>query len=347
MKYSIIIPAYQCAEKIERTVRSVQNANFQDYEIVIVDDGSSDGTFDVCRRLSEDYPEIKVLKQENLGVSVARNYGLQEAKGEFVLFVDADDELMPFDPQKLDKLLSDEIDMLIFGMEFRYFKADSCLRTETHACSRELTLTLETVSRYFAELFANNALSSSCNKFIRRAMLTNYGTVFNPKLINYEDLEFSVNALSRCRKIVVLPDVQYVYYLAYGQDRTIERVQRIPDVIKDVDLIAESLFLLNDRFSAESECEDIMRVTLQIYFDMFLCKMKTASVSVIQKHCVSFRENGYIHRCLPHLQDMSAILQRVYQWIQSDRVLTIWFYFRYRKVRNTVVRMVKRILRWY
>ena len=91
MKYSVIIPAFQCADSIESTVNSVLNSGLKDFEIIIVDDGSKDGTSDICDNLEKIYSQVTCIHKENGGVSSARNRGIDESQGEYILFMDSDD----------------------------------------------------------------------------------------------------------------------------------------------------------------------------------------------------------------------------------------------------------------
>lgn len=90
---SVIIPAYNLENYIEECVNSVRNQTYKNLEIIIVDDGSSDGTFDICQRLAKEDERIVVVSQKNAGVTMARNKGLSLANGEYVAFVDGDDYL--------------------------------------------------------------------------------------------------------------------------------------------------------------------------------------------------------------------------------------------------------------
>ncbi len=90
--YTVIIPTYNNADKIQRTVNSLLNQTFDNWELIIMDDGSKDNTEEIIKPLLEDQ-KIKYFKQLNAGVSSARNKGALKAKGEFLIFLDSDDEL--------------------------------------------------------------------------------------------------------------------------------------------------------------------------------------------------------------------------------------------------------------
>ena len=89
--FSIIIPAYNVETKIKKCVDSVASQAEGNTQIIIVDDGSTDHTLQVCQMLANQYPMVSVIHQKNSGVSSARNIGLQEALGEWIIFIDSDD----------------------------------------------------------------------------------------------------------------------------------------------------------------------------------------------------------------------------------------------------------------
>ena len=94
-KLSVIIPAYNAAAYLERSAKSVLSQTAADLELIIVDDGSTDETAELCAALSRRDGRVRVLRQENAGVSAARNRGMDAAEGEYIAFVDADDHLEP------------------------------------------------------------------------------------------------------------------------------------------------------------------------------------------------------------------------------------------------------------
>lgn len=101
MTVSVIIPVYNTAKYLERCVKSIMRQSFTDLEIILINDGSTDNSGDICNRLRQQDSRIKVLHQENMGLSRARNAGIDAAVGEYYLFVDSDDCVSPFYVEKL------------------------------------------------------------------------------------------------------------------------------------------------------------------------------------------------------------------------------------------------------
>jgi glycosyltransferase involved in cell wall biosynthesis len=88
---SVIVPVYNVAKYIERCVESIMGQTHKDIDVILVDDGSSDGSGDICDELAKKYVKIKVIHQKNRGLSGARNVGIRAARGEYLVFVDSDD----------------------------------------------------------------------------------------------------------------------------------------------------------------------------------------------------------------------------------------------------------------
>lgn len=348
-KYSVIIPAYQCERTIEATVRSVVTSGLTDLEVVIVDDGSTDNTAAICHELCASFPFIRYFRQPNSGVSAARNRGIECSNGVFVLFVDSDDALVPLEPKQLEAYLTDEVDVLIFGMEFQYWKNGICRRKDTLNCDRLLKLSTGEIGTEFSELFYCNYFSSSCNRIIRRSMLLEHNIRFDTRLINYEDLEFSVRVAAYSRNTVAVPDVHYIYYLTAGQDRTVERVKRIPNIVAAVDPVADAMFLLNRRIRevTGTDCQPLLEIALQVYMDMFICKMKTATLQQVRQQCLYFKVSENLKHCAAYFSKMSGVARSVLMWIDRDDAARIWLYFRYRNLRNRSVRCVKSLIGKY
>jgi glycosyltransferase involved in cell wall biosynthesis len=95
-KISIIIPTYQRSRLIGEAIRSALNQTVAAHEIIIVDDGSTDDTFTVVNEIAQYYPAVRYIRQDNRGVSVARNTGIKAASGDWLCFLDSDDTLKPY-----------------------------------------------------------------------------------------------------------------------------------------------------------------------------------------------------------------------------------------------------------
>ena len=319
----------------------------QDCEILLIDDGSTDGSGALCDELAETYPEIRVIHQENRGVSAARNRGICEARGEYVLFVDSDDALFPFSTQVLD-CLTTGTDMVMFGMEFRYYHKSQYVRKETMTVDEMIRGTLQNLPGCFEKLFYRNYLSSACNKFIKRSVLMDHNLRFDLRLPNYEDLTCTLLVLSKCNTFSTVPDVNYLYRVDYDYDRTVDRIAKIVNLLGNTDIIAESFVQLEQAiYTAGGENTDVLMACLRnIYFELFSVKMKTASLGRIKRYCRDFINDRYLNACVERVGIDLGNQERMYHWIRQEKALSIWLWTQYLTLRHFAARNVKRILKW-
>lgn len=92
---SIIMPVYNVEKYLEKTLESVKAQSFQNYELIVINDGSTDKSFEILKMYQDRMPQLYIMDQKNSGVSTARNRGIKRATGEYVCFLDADDQLSP------------------------------------------------------------------------------------------------------------------------------------------------------------------------------------------------------------------------------------------------------------
>ena len=88
---SIIVPVYNASYTIEKCIESILNQSYKDFELLLINDGSKDNSYELMKNLTKTDSRVIIINQDNQGVSAARNRGLDEAKGDFVLFIDSDD----------------------------------------------------------------------------------------------------------------------------------------------------------------------------------------------------------------------------------------------------------------
>lgn len=116
VKYSFIIPVYNVKKYLEQCVESILSQTYHDYEIILVDDGSTDGSEMMCDKYAQTYECVTSVHQTNSGASVARNNGINRAKGEYILFLDSDDYWYLSDGlEKIDALTNNRPDIVCFG----------------------------------------------------------------------------------------------------------------------------------------------------------------------------------------------------------------------------------------
>lgn len=346
-KTTVIIPGYNCAMTIASTVESIILSGLTELEIIIVDDGSTDGTAEACEELSGRYDNILVYHQSNSGVSAARNKGIELAHGDYILFVDSDDKLRPFDTQKIEKLMADNTDVIAFGMSFQYIKNGVTVREESMSCENDLVMSAEELAGSFSMLFDCNYLSTSCNKLIRRSILIDNFLRFDSRLTNYEDLEFSVRLLPYIGSFAALKESYYLYYIEDGNDHTPERVSKIQDIVANTDIIASS-FIDYRRFVRSTYGMDVpflSDILLNIYINLIICKAQTCKYPQIKRICLDFSDDKYVSEHLDKSGKLSRAEKCVLRFLKAKQPLKLLCFLRCLAFRNSAVSVIKRILK--
>lgn len=336
MTFSVIIPCYHCAATLEATVRSVLDAGLTDYEVLLIDDGSTDGTAALCDRLCARYAALRCVHQQNAGVSAARNRGIDEARGDYIWFVDADDTVDALNMPQIRQAVSDGADCIMFGMKFLYMWHERTVMQEFLTCNHPIELTQQNIGIHFRTLFEKNYFSAIWNKLIRRNVLTENKLYFDCTLINYEDLQFSLMLMKYCNVIVALPEPYYHYVNVFGHDRTVERIQRIPDVIAYTDKVVAPFYALEEQLykSGAPQIAGLSVIVLRLYMEAAYFKLKTANRYEIKQLCALAKKSKTLQKEAHSIMQLSRSDQRLNRWMMNDSHTAIWLFMRYRALRS-------------
>lgn len=290
MILSIIIPVYNCGAFLRDCLQSIREMGISDYEVILVDDGSTDGSAQVCDELTQKYVYARCIHQRNQGVSAARNEGLRMAKGEYVLFVDADDAL---EPQGLARLVEQlrkapEADMAIFGLSFDYYHGGSIYRRDELLPPLAGIVERQEWVRHLPELFAANALSPIWNKLIRREVLMQNDLRLRSDMFLYEDLEYSLRCLGSCGTVLFEQAALYRYRQSEDEGnagKRLRRIAHIPEVISRIENALE--ICMGDDFP-EQKAEVRERILMSLYLVLAREKIAVSSAEEVGVVCDDF-----------------------------------------------------------
>lgn len=275
MRISVIIPAYNCAKHLEAVIDSIDRSGLNVFEIIPVNDGSTDDTQKVLERLAERDTRIRVIRQENKGVSAARNRGIREAKGDYVYFIDADDALDPGSLAAADGILEDERpDMLLFGMRFDYYYNGNLYRSDAVCYPERGSMDGAKWAAELEKLFRSNMLSPVWNKLIRRDVIISNDISFREDMIEMEDYLFSLRCLACCDRIYLMDRAAYRYRQAENERGTFNRLWRIDSLSRYMTPFYEAAEWFDPRYGAPDK---VQRIADQIYSMLFREQLRFAS----------------------------------------------------------------------
>lgn len=287
-KISFIIPVYNCKAYLSNCVDSIRAVGISDYELLLIDDGSADGSGELCDELAERFPEICAVHQANAGASAARNRGIREACGEKILFLDADDSI---EPELLRAVLTDvrgdQADLTIFGLTFDYYKKGKCYRRDPLFYPFDGIMPKEQWGEAFAELYAQNSLSPIWNKVFKRDILIQNGLELKEDMFLYEDFEFVLRYMQHCDRIWNVPKAVYHYRQSEDEGnakRRLARIDSIPVFLQPIEAALTGLCRANPAVSLDAKD----RVLQQLYLCLAREKISVSRLNGIQKICQEF-----------------------------------------------------------
>lgn len=218
--FSIIVPVYNVKNYLNRCIQSLLDQKMSGLELILVDDGSTDGSGEMCDSFAEQFPQICVIHKENGGLASARNAGMQRACGSYISFVDSDDWLDPGTCRILQEhLQKDTPDILNFG--YRKIRNGEVLLQEYAAFPEGLYDTRQIRSLILPDSIAREKAFdqvnlpvqlSACMCVYRRGFLQEHGISFtSEREVLCEDWLFNIRCLCRAHSMSILHDVFYNY----------------------------------------------------------------------------------------------------------------------------------------
>ena len=213
VKISIIVPIYNAEKYIERCVKSIYEQTFTDYEIILVNDGSTDNSLKICQNLAENDPRIHVVDKENGGAGSARNAGIKVAKGEYLAFPDADDwfdKEMYSDLYELAK--SGDFDMVFSGV--KYYKQGENDQMIYSRCANVKELkyfTQEDCRKNVMEFFPTSTIFDvPWNKLYKKSVVDDFGVKFT-HMKRCQDAMFNIDFFNHVKKVASTDKAYYNY----------------------------------------------------------------------------------------------------------------------------------------
>lgn len=203
MKYTLIIPVYNVEKYLDRCLNSIINQSYKDLEIILINDGSTDNSLDICYKYATNDPRIKVFNQENQGVACARNIGLENATGDYLMFIDSDDYIERDAVEIINKCLtSNNYDLLIFNYKILNSSTGKIEEIKYNILDK---YPLE----YIIQKESLMVRGYLWNKIFKRECITKK---FNKKHIYMEDLCFVEENLNNFKKFQIIYDSPYYIY---------------------------------------------------------------------------------------------------------------------------------------
>lgn len=214
---SVVIPVYNNEDYICACVDSIINQDFKNIEIILVDDGSTDKSADICDEYAT-AENIKAFHMENMGVSFARNKGISETVGDYIWFVDSDDTVAPDSLRILaDAIKSTNADFISFGVREHYIKSGHLIKTTEKLFKSRLFDDPQSGFSFFQQ---NNLLDLVADKICKRSVIVDNNIAFDQANVPTEDHIFWLTVYPKLKKTAVIEACLYNYYLRDNNSST-------------------------------------------------------------------------------------------------------------------------------
>lgn len=239
MFLSIIIPVYNVEKYLNQCVDSILGQNLDSIEIILVDDGSTDGSVAICDSYANDYDFVKVVHKANGGLSSARNTGIDAAKGEYIIFMDSDDWWNPeVNVKEMLTYVKDnpETEMFLFT-SFDYIEGEGYFKRNEHENFNNIDVS--SVKKYYTFLLNNGNMEVSANtKILKRSFIVGNSLYFTPNLLS-EDNEWMIRLLRVATKVNIM---DYPLYLCrIGRSESITNTISKKNIVDLLKIIRSSI----------------------------------------------------------------------------------------------------------
>lgn len=275
---SIIIPVYNCQDYLKRCLDSVFSQDYSNYEVICIDDGSTDNSAQIAKEY-----DVRYYYQKNGGQAVARNKGIELAKGEWICFVDSDDAIESNYLSKMYEATSNDIDIVVCRIK---------RINEDGSYNIDVMKKLGTITNKEALVTVN---LGPTNKLIRKEVIKD--SRFAGDKLRFEDVLFTTELLTNSRQINIIDDVLYDYYI-----RENSTMRKFDNTLNDIFIILDRLINKTFYKNYKDEIDYIVfknglfgHLSRIIYFDSKTInnELKKAD-DYIKKNVPYYKKNKYI-----------------------------------------------------
>lgn len=331
---SIIVPVYNKSEYLSHTIQSILTQSYNDYEVIIINDGSTDNSLEIALKHQQKDIRIKVYDIPNGGVSNARNLGLEKASGKWIQFLDADDLI---DDTYLENAVNiaefNNVDILFSGFCMTDENKNVIKRTE---CMYNGTATQHQLGDLFIEYqYKNGFFGFTSNKLIRKKLIEKSGARFKTNLKLAEDLDFYALLYSHV-KSAYFSDINSFYYIQtatnYQNNQKIDYYSQIT-----VHLDIKNWFIKNGQYDIYKNILD-KKVAEYVYYSLFYAREYSEDISTIFQRIAN---NIDIISCI-NLDEFSGFQKSVLSAVKTDNCFKVKLLMNGRYLIREIYRRIKK-----
>lgn len=315
--FSILIPVYNAENYLRKCVNSILTQTIQDFELILLDDGSTDGSYDICEEYNEKHSCVRVIHQENAGPLLARKKLVEQSEGEYCIFADADDYLDSSFLREIKVVLERHLkcDMLCFG-SFRVF--ENAVYPEELLYESEEVFRGNSKKQLYELAIQKSGLFSVWAKAFRRELIVTEEYQAYGNIRYGEDRIQVMQMLLQAKEVVYVPYRLYYYRATEGSLTQRVEIKRFENMYAYTDALEE--FMKKAGIYTKTNCQMAYTSLMKDFLDSLL-KYNTSEKTLQEK-----RQGLYLIRQMPYYK----ILQKE----SNVKELPIYHKVRYRLLNN-------------
>ncbi len=332
-KISVIIPIYNGERYLHDCFESIKKQTYSNLEIILVNDGSTDNSKDICEEWAKNDSRVKVYNNKNNGVSYSRNFGIDKATGEYIIFIDCDDFIEKEAIETLMKNIKEND--LILANYYKYYSNKKVIKNPlipTKNYSKR-----EFINEFW-DLYNAYIISSPCNRLYKNDILKQYNIKFKLDYNLGEDLIFNLDYIERCNTICVIN--KYLYNYRYTENSlTTKYRENYMEIQLELNKYIKDFLTNNNCYNEECQKQidrNISNIIISGIQSLFLktCMLSNKEIENVLLKYLSIKEIEVLKK----VNYKEFKLQFFKKMIENKKVKTIIIYS---KLKETIRRLVK------
>lgn len=280
-RFSIIVPVYNAEAYLRECVESLINQTYPDFEILLINDGSKDSSPQICDEYAVKDIRVKAFHKENGGQLHTRQFGIERASNEWLLFVDSDDYIERDTLEKINAVISEnDCDCLVFG--FRQFEGEKTLLIKKAA---DVLTVIDNKSELFRLLMISTGYNAMCMKAVKKSCFDqiDYSDLYKIRIA--EDKLHSAEVFNNAEKVVLMPDVFYQYRCNPSSVMNTMKLDAMVDFAVDAKIVEliENQELFTEADYYELRAESVKRIIESVWFIVSANVDKNTQIEYLNK----------------------------------------------------------------
>lgn len=274
---SIIVPIYNCEKYLDRCIRSILGQTFTNIEVLLINDGSTDKSYHICKEFELQDNRIRVYHQENAGPSSARNVGIKNSTGEYIMFVDADDYIESSMVEELfEKAISERAEFVMCGMTIDTYNSNQYLISSVNINLLPRTVVGNTnLPSNIIDLVESEKINGPCCKLIKADIIRDNSILMPAHIYLQEDLYFNLRVLEYVNVFTVIEGCFYHYNKGLGESVTTRYYSNKFEMTNEVHSLLMNFYNLR--------CKDITIIKRIMY--IYIKNIYAALINLCHPNC--------------------------------------------------------------